>query len=204
MFKTNIILLQVYRPNAGMNPITYIDIWEDSQVSIGVFVLKSGAALPLHDHPEMHGIIRVIHGTISVESFSELQEQPIPESITEQLRSWQHHLIKPVKRHNQVDIDTQSNACDLTPTEGNFHAISSVNGPAAFLDILAPPYDHATGSRECHYYKELLHRDFDTNCQESQELTPDSYLIRIPQPSDFFGDSAPYCGPEVNLYENDR
>ena len=52
--------------------------------------------------------------------------------------------------------NSADNPIYLHPREENLHEIATVEGPAAFLDILSPPYgpDHRTGTeRECHYYQ---------------------------------------------------
>ena len=40
-------------------PVTYIKIHEDRDVSIGIFVVKAGSRIPLHNHPKMHGLLKV-------------------------------------------------------------------------------------------------------------------------------------------------
>ena len=40
-------------------PVTYIKIHEDQDVSIGIFVVKEGQKIPLHNHPKMHGLLKV-------------------------------------------------------------------------------------------------------------------------------------------------
>ena len=40
-----------------------------------------------------------------------------------------------------VQLTPDSTCCILSPDKSNIHKIESVGGPAAFLDILAPPYN---------------------------------------------------------------
>ena len=40
-----------------------------------------------------------------------------------------------------VQLTPDSTCCILSPDKSNIHKIESVEGPAAFLDILAPPYN---------------------------------------------------------------
>lgn len=51
-------------------PVTYIEVFEDQNVSIGVFVLRDGAKIPLHDHPNMYGVLKVIYGKVKVQSYT--------------------------------------------------------------------------------------------------------------------------------------
>lgn len=42
------------------NPtVSYMHICETEVFSMGVFLLKSGASIPLHDHPGMNGMLKV-------------------------------------------------------------------------------------------------------------------------------------------------
>ncbi|XP_062331464.1 2-aminoethanethiol dioxygenase-like [Osmerus eperlanus] len=42
-------------------PVTYMHICETDAFSMGVFLLKSGASIPLHDHPGMNGMLKVLY-----------------------------------------------------------------------------------------------------------------------------------------------
>ena len=37
-------------------PVSYINIYESKYFTVGVFILRNGVSIPLHDHPGMHGI----------------------------------------------------------------------------------------------------------------------------------------------------
>ncbi|CAB1445268.1 unnamed protein product [Pleuronectes platessa] len=39
-------------------PVTYMHICETEVFSMGVFLLRPGASIPLHDHPDMNGTLR--------------------------------------------------------------------------------------------------------------------------------------------------
>lgn len=55
-------------------PVTYIEVFEDQNVSIGVFVLRDGAKIPLHDHPYMYGVLKVIYGKVKIQSYTPKQK----------------------------------------------------------------------------------------------------------------------------------
>ena len=40
-------------------PMCVIDVFENEDITIAVFILKTGVTLPMHDHPEMHGLLKV-------------------------------------------------------------------------------------------------------------------------------------------------
>ena len=197
----------LFTVSGGKTPVTYVHIWEDDAFSVGIFILKNGARLPLHDHPGMYGLCKVIHGKASIRSYSltEAGDSDLPLEIEKKLSKWQKQLMKAVNVHQNTVLDSSCAPCVLTPTEGNYHEIAAVNGPAAFLDILAPPYDH-NGGRECHYYSELLMPRRDPAASDTVTVTDKpqvKWLIEIPQPHDFWCDSAEYIGPQIS-FTNDE
>ena len=56
----------------GLAPVTYIPVVENQHISMGIFVIREGQNIPLHDHPNMHGIIKCIAGKLKITSFSKL------------------------------------------------------------------------------------------------------------------------------------
>lgn len=45
-------------------PVTYMHICETEVFSMGVFLLRSGASIPLHDHPGMNGMLKVFYALL--------------------------------------------------------------------------------------------------------------------------------------------
>ena len=202
-----------YKPGITA-PIVYIPIWEDSVFSMGIFVIRRGAAIPLHDHPNMHGVIKVIHGKIRLRSYTRLPETVLSESLRRQLdlklKPWQRPHVFPARREPTCMASSDSDPCVLTPAKANLHELIAVDGPAAFLDILAPPYDHDTGlpgSRQCHYYQ--LFAVDDGSSKIAAEGQPEEngrvdLLMRVQQPRDFWGDSGNYEGPHIDPHKEVR
>uniref|UniRef100_A0A8C4Q9P4 Uncharacterized protein n=1 Tax=Eptatretus burgeri TaxID=7764 RepID=A0A8C4Q9P4_EPTBU len=98
----------------------------------------------------------------------------------------------------RVELDTFHQPCILTPEKGNIHEVSAVFGPAAFLDILAPPYDDKAG-RPCHYYRACSSLDGVSWDRDERSESPDWWLMEIPQPSTFWCGGQAYFGPCVTL-----
>lgn len=179
-------------------PVSCIDIYEDINLTIGIFVLKPGGQLPLHNHPEMYGLIKVLMGKIKITSYSLNTENT--HAFDGNLSNVEH--LKPSRTQKKSVItvelmsteivDANSQPCLLEPNFKNLHKIESVDGPAAFLDILAPPYMTQipnNGQRQCSYYTVL------------SQAAPNVFrLHEISSPSWYWCDIHPYTGPSINLF----
>lgn len=191
-------------------PVTYIEILDDPRLTIGIFVLKPGARLPLHDHPLMYGILKVIHGTVQIQSYSILADLEhtnlsydgnLQDSKSKELNDialTQENLDKQVivtaRKELATKVNESNDVCFLSPVKCNLHEIHSLNGGAAFIDVLAPPYNteiKGVGPRPCRYFREM-----EDIVSEDSEKLPLKRLLRIPCPTDFWSDSAPYLGPQ--------
>jgi len=170
-----------YRP-----PVTYVEIAENSVYTMGIFILREGVKIPLHDHPRMYGIIKVIHGTICLQSYTASEDGDSMRKDSSLFRSYMQ--INTIKNDPVVVNDKSAPSC-LTEHDQNFHEITAQNGPAAFLDILAPPY--GTDGRDCHYYKEetTIPQTSSNNNVQLREIRP---------PKDFVCGRIEYTGPIVD------
>lgn len=161
-------------------PVTYINIYEDDIISMGIFILKPGMKLPLHDHPQMYGLIKIISGTARIRSFS------IQDNLQEKFG---FPLVLTAECSSDLVANSASECCVLEPEKRNLHEIESVGGPAAFLDILSPPYDTVIpnlGPRKCSYFQII------------NQLAPKLFMLQeIDSPQWFWSDSHPYCGPDI-------
>ncbi|XP_029383738.1 2-aminoethanethiol dioxygenase-like [Echeneis naucrates] len=191
-------------------PVTYMHICETEVFSMGVFLLRTGASIPLHDHPDMNGMLKVLFGKVSVCCFDKLEgnlnvSSPPPTFdpplTSPQTTSLWRSVLRSVSEYSE-----NSGPCLLTPLRDNLHQINAVDGPAAFLDILAPPYNPDDG-RDCHYYKVLktvAERQADEKSDKKQQgeetvKEEEMWLLEIPQPEDFWCGGEPYPGPAVSV-----
>ncbi|XP_026172273.1 2-aminoethanethiol (cysteamine) dioxygenase a [Mastacembelus armatus] len=191
-------------------PVTYMHICETEVFSMGVFLLRTGASLPLHDHPGMNGMLKVLYGRVRVRCFDKLEDHltvnTIPPHFDPPLAPHQSASLRRSKFRSVTEYSENSGPCLLTPLRDNLHQIDAVGGPAAFLDILAPPYNPDEG-RDCHYYKILQtvaegERDGKNNKEqhgEENEKEEERWLLEIPQPEDFWCGGEPYPGPAVSI-----
>jgi len=184
--KLNIDNLQAAKHVRCESPVTYISVYEDAYITISIFIVKSGEKLPLHDHPHMYGILKVIAGNVKIQSYTVIPHAAgAGRLVCEMSKNRTQRAIK----MPEVIVCENDGACFLTPTERNLHEIYSVGGPAAFLDILSPPYDE-TGERSCHYFQE-------ENDGAPGLVSNEARLVRIPTPPEYWNDVAMYEGPTI-------
>jgi len=184
-------------------PVTYIPVSENKDVSMGIFIIAEGQGIPLHDHPHMHGILKCLSGNLKITSFTKKDDQEdetarLPDRIQKS-----PYLVDKVKYGElflaelggQTNLDPESGSCVLEPHKSNIHRVESVGGPAAFLDILAPPYNidpphyaEDKQERDCHYFRELSEASESPNCK---------WLMLSDPPASFYCDTEPYMGPKI-------
>ncbi|XP_034415279.1 2-aminoethanethiol (cysteamine) dioxygenase a [Cyclopterus lumpus] len=188
---------------AGLHspPVTYMHICETEAFSMGVFLLRTGASIPLHDHPGMNGMLKVLYGKVSLRCFDKLEDNLTTAPHFEPpLAPFQTASLRRTVLRSVAEYSEESGPCLLTPLRDNLHQIETVEGPAAFLDILAPPYNPDDG-RDCHYYQALqtvAEGGTDGKSGEEQQ-GEDAWLLEIPQPEDFWCGGEPYPGPAVSF-----
>ncbi|XP_053778905.1 2-aminoethanethiol dioxygenase isoform X1 [Desmodus rotundus] len=183
--------LQPLPPN--LPPVTYMHIYETDGFSLGVFLLKSGTSIPLHDHPGMHGMLKVLYGTLRISCMDKLeagsgqrQRAPPPEQQFEPpLQPRERDAIRLGVLRSRAEYTEASGPCVLTPHRDNLHQIDAVDGPAAFLDILAPPYDPDDG-RDCHYYRVLEPVRAKEPSGSTCDIPREVWLLETPQADDFW------------------
>ncbi|XP_072484954.1 2-aminoethanethiol dioxygenase [Notamacropus eugenii] len=195
-------------------PVTYMHICETAEFSLGVFLLKSGTSIPLHDHPGMHGVLKVLYGTLRISCLDPLPPAaapgegqppqqaaagPAPPRFDPPLRPGQRAVVRRALLRSRAEYTEASAPCLLSPLSDNLHQIDAVDGPAAFLDILAPPYDPDDG-RDCHYYRLLEPAgapDAAPGPAAPLPLPREVWLLETPQAADFWCEGEPYPGPKV-------
>ncbi|KDO30579.1 hypothetical protein SPRG_04480 [Saprolegnia parasitica CBS 223.65] len=130
----------------GSKAIRYIHIYEDRDVSIGIFVLPPGATIPLHNHPDMSVVSRLLYGSLHVTSYD-----LVPAEANDAF--WTAHDPgddPPSIWRRKKKLLLAQQRQDRT---GNLHEFTSGSDiGCAILDVLTPPYDPSHG-RDCTYYR---------------------------------------------------
>lgn len=167
-------------------PISYLHIYECEDFSMGIFCLPTSAVIPLHNHPGMTVLSKLLYGSMHVKAYD-----------------WVDHSDRSQPRIAKLVVDRVMSApCEsavLYPTSGgNMHAFTAVTS-CAVLDVLAPPYSSEDG-RHCTYYRDFPYPSragpyFENeNADGEQDL---ACLEEFQPPDDFVVKGAPYRGPRI-------
>jgi hypothetical protein len=215
---------QHVEPKQEHGTVRYIHITENpGQFTMGIFVFPPHGRIPLHDHPEMCVMSRVLYGNLDRLSLDLVPEKTIehdespspprksswsfpfgsssktPKSTT--TSSSDRAGLPPGSRRvlrNRVDHLVAPDCTSLFPYEGNLHEFVTGPNGAAVLDVLLPPYD-GEKERDCTFY--LI--------REDKSLAPingrqPSWIIPTGQPEDFHCISGWYRGLGVNEEDGDE
>jgi hypothetical protein len=107
----------------------------DAKPHVTIFPLRRGALLPLHNHPAMTVVSKVLHGRMRVESFE-----------------WADRDASLARVLGERDVDENTEPLVIA---GTLHRIAALTD-CAFIDVFAPYYDDA---RPCRYYRIVERRD---------------------------------------------
>lgn len=174
-------------------PCTYVELYEGPTFSISVFVMAENYQMPMHDHPQMTGILKCIAGNLRVESYSLDTGKETALDMLERLYALNPLQQQPAKKYIQckkeppIDMDETSPAAVLSPTQSNIHQITALGGPVAFFDILAPPYTTTIEARpmlkrKCTFFR--VAEDFRSSLDVGEVV-----LEKIPQPLNYYCDN---------------
>ena len=105
----------------------------DPAFHASVFALAEGETIPLHDHPSLDVISKVLCGRMRVHTYE-----------------WIDQASLVARDCGEVVIDADDGALVLRKSPGTLHMVTAIE-PTAFLDLFAPYYDDET--RPCTYYK---------------------------------------------------
>lgn len=177
-------------------PVKYIEIFEHKTFTMSVFIVTSKYTMPLHDHPG-HGLLRVLSGTARIQSYT--LEHPLLNTP---------HILSVIEE-SPTEYSSKSGCSVLTPTTRNVHEITATgNSPAAFFDILSPPYESQIslhGPKKCSFYRKIpfkpsndlenltSHSADDDASDKSKQI---AYLQQIRVPNHYYCDNIYYNPPE--------
>ncbi|KAK1555332.1 hypothetical protein Q3G72_024971 [Acer saccharum] len=158
--------------------ITYIHIHECDKFSMGVFCFPAGAIFPLHDHPGMTVLSKLLYGSLYVKAYDWLKVEKSSCGIISGVASTVTDGI----------LNAPCETSILFPRSGgNIHSFTALT-PCAILDVLSPPYSQHLG-RPSTYFS-----DFPIPSLHGYAMLEEKNL-----PEDLVVKGAPYLGPPVEV-----
>ncbi|MEW5310685.1 MAG: hypothetical protein WDW38_002457 [Sanguina aurantia] len=163
---------QAVNPAGGQaSSLTYLPVYEDMHMTMGIFCFPAGAIIPLHNHPGMTVLSRLLFGTLEVTGYDLVE--PVPQSRQQSGNPFASMFKKPslpqfvARQVVGVRVVAPAAPLVLFPNEaGNVHEFKA-HTACAVLDLLCPPYN-PSGGRDCTYYEVLRSR---------QQLAPGTTLL---------------------------
>ena len=128
--------LEPHRALPTGSPIGYYHVYKDPSLSIGIFVIPAGSGIPLHDHPGMTVLSRVVAGRVTVTSYDVVGDASPGGTL---------HAV----RGDAKTLDAGA-AATLFAGRANLHSLVAGPDGAIVLDVISPPYTDET--RKCRYY----------------------------------------------------
>ncbi|KAF1329750.1 2-aminoethanethiol dioxygenase, partial [Globisporangium splendens] len=177
--------------------VRYQHIWEDDKFSMGIFILPPGASIPLHDHPEMTVISRVLYGNLHVKACDLVPQKEVAALVSEHFSSNSpsdsdapSYRIARMCTNQEI---TAPHTTELLPDRGNLHEFVAGDGiGCAIFDILTPPYEPDEG-RDCTYYR------FVGSAKHDAASGDEFVALEEFDPVEFEVHSEPYKGPALAL-----
>ncbi|KAJ3030568.1 UNVERIFIED_CONTAM: hypothetical protein HDU68_008585 [Siphonaria sp. JEL0065] len=162
-------------------PIEYYHIWGTECVTMCLFIMRKGATLPVHSHPDMTVFSRVIHGDLHVQTYDVLNKEPcqnthspMDTSASSSSTTTTPTTAKPLRHstttqppsvpnnHSHIPgrlirdtivrgTDGLQSILEINHNTPNLHSFTAESDHVVIFDLLFPPYDEQL--RTCTYYE---------------------------------------------------
>ncbi|XP_042004168.1 plant cysteine oxidase 3 [Salvia splendens] len=181
------------RVDRWAQPLTYVDIHEGKNFTMCIFCFPTSSVIPLHDHPGMTVLSKVLYGSLHVKAYDWVEPARI-----RKIQGTEHSTVRLAKLAVDKVLTAPCSTSILYPRSGgNLHCFTALT-PCAVLDILAPPYDEYAG-RRCSYYRDYSCSSFSSEEDQSGIEKEEEYawLEEIDTPDDLYMRPGTYNGPHI-------
>lgn len=182
------------RVSRWAQPITYVDMHEGENFTMCMFCFPASSVIPLHDHPGMTVLSKVLYGSLHVKAYDWVEP-----ANTQKIKGAGPATVRLAKLVVDEVLTAPCSTSVLYPKSGgNLHSFTAIT-PCAVLDILAPPYDEVAG-RKCSYYHDYPGSSFptgDNRHENGVENVDYAWLAEINTPEDLYMRPGMYMGPPI-------